>query len=43
MPQIRTIIEAAWEKAIASGATAADVLPEAQMRGDAVINSFART
>jgi sn-glycerol 3-phosphate transport system substrate-binding protein len=43
MPQIRTIIEAAWEKAIASGATAADVLPEAQTRGDAVINSFART
>jgi sn-glycerol 3-phosphate transport system substrate-binding protein len=43
MPQIRVIIEAAWEGAISSGASAADVLPEAQMRGDAVIKSFART
>jgi sn-glycerol 3-phosphate transport system substrate-binding protein len=43
MPQIRTIIEAAWEGAIASGANAADVLPNAQARADAVIKSFART
>jgi sn-glycerol 3-phosphate transport system substrate-binding protein len=43
MPQIRVIIEAAWEGAIASGATAADVLPDAQTRGNAVIASFART
>jgi sn-glycerol 3-phosphate transport system substrate-binding protein len=43
MPQIRVIIEAAWEGAIASGASAADVLPDAQMRGNAVIASFART
>ena len=28
MPQIRTIIEAAWEEAIASGAPAADVLAD---------------
>lgn len=43
MPQIRTIIEAAWEGAIASNASAADVLPKAQTRADAVIKSFART
>jgi sn-glycerol 3-phosphate transport system substrate-binding protein len=43
MPQIRNIIEAAWEGAITSGATAADVLPDAQERGNAVIKSFART
>ncbi|MDR3521597.1 MAG: sn-glycerol-3-phosphate ABC transporter substrate-binding protein UgpB [Acidocella sp.] len=43
MPQIRIIIEAAWEGAIASGASAASVLADAQTRGDAVIKSFART
>jgi sn-glycerol 3-phosphate transport system substrate-binding protein len=43
MPQIRVIIEAAWEGAIASGASAADVLPDAKSKGDAVIASFART
>jgi sn-glycerol 3-phosphate transport system substrate-binding protein len=43
MPQIRTIIEAAWEGAIASGAPAAEVLATAQRQGDAVITSFART
>lgn len=43
MPQIRNIIEAAWEGAITSGASASDVLAEAQIRGDAVIKSFART
>jgi sn-glycerol 3-phosphate transport system substrate-binding protein len=43
MPQIRNIIEAAWENAITSGAPAADVLADAQTRGDTVIKSFART
>jgi sn-glycerol 3-phosphate transport system substrate-binding protein len=43
MPQIRVIIESAWEGAIASGASAADVLPDAKKKGDAVIASFART
>ena len=44
MPQVRTIIEAAWEGAIASGAPAAEVLATAQRQGDAVIASFsART
>jgi sn-glycerol 3-phosphate transport system substrate-binding protein len=43
MPQIRTIIEAAWEGAIASGAPAAEVLATAQRQGDAVIAAFART
>lgn len=43
LPQIRNIIEAAWEGAITSGATAAAVLPDAQNRGNAVIKSFART
>lgn len=43
MPQIRNIIEAAWEGAITSGATAAEILPDAQSRGNAVIQSFART
>jgi sn-glycerol 3-phosphate transport system substrate-binding protein len=42
MPQIRVIIEAAWEGAISSGAPAADVLEDAQTRGDAVIKSFAK-
>ena len=42
MPQIRIIIEAAWEGAIASGASAASVLADAQTRGDAVIKSFAK-
>jgi hypothetical protein len=43
MPQIRTIIEAAWEGAIASGAPAAEVLATAARQGDAVIASFARS
>ncbi len=43
MPQIRNIIEAAWEGAISSGASAESVLADAQTRGDAVIKSFART
>jgi sn-glycerol 3-phosphate transport system substrate-binding protein len=42
MPQIRTIIEAAWESAIATGAPAAAVLPDAQARGNNVIKSFSR-
>jgi sn-glycerol 3-phosphate transport system substrate-binding protein len=43
MPQIRVIIEAAWEGAIQSGAEATDVLAEAKVKGNAVIASFART
>jgi sn-glycerol 3-phosphate transport system substrate-binding protein len=43
MPQIRNIIESAWEGAITSGAPAAEVLAEAQTRGDTVIKSFSRT
>ncbi|MDE8345884.1 MAG: extracellular solute-binding protein [Acidocella sp.] len=43
MPEIRNIIEAAWEGAITSGASAQNVLEQAQIRGDGVIKSFART
>jgi sn-glycerol 3-phosphate transport system substrate-binding protein len=43
MPQIRVIIEAAWEGAIASGQSAQDALTAAAARGNAVIKSFART
>jgi sn-glycerol 3-phosphate transport system substrate-binding protein len=43
MPQIRVIIEAAWEGAITSGASASAVLADAQDRGNAVIKSMTRT
>lgn len=43
MPQIRVIIEEAWEGAITSGASASTVLADAQDRGNAVIKSMTRT
>lgn len=42
MPEIRAIIEEEWEQAINNGASASKVLANAQSRGQAVINQFAR-
>ena len=42
LPEIRSIIEEEWEQAINNGAPASKVLANAENRGQAVINQFAR-